>query len=125
MEIIVSAVLMLVLDWLYLSNIGTPLFSKMVNNIQSSELKLNVGGAVGAYILMIIVLYKFILYERRSPMDAFLLGVCIYGVFDFTNYAIFKDYKMIPAGLVDMIWGGILFYSVTYLTYKALGVTRR
>ena len=31
--------------------------------------------------------------ERRAPKDAFLLGFCIYGVFDFTNIAIFKKYK--------------------------------
>jgi len=125
MEVIVLAVSMLILDWLYLTNIGSPLFSKMVSEIQSSELKLRVGGAVGAYALMVLVLYKFIIVERRSPIDAFLLGLCIYGVFDFTNYAIFTKYEMIYAGLVDMLWGGLLFYLVTYITYKAFGVTRR
>lgn len=125
MEVIVIAISMLVLDWLYLSNIGSPIFSKMVSEIQSSELKFRLGGALGAYALMVLVLYKFIIVERRSPIDAFLLGLCVYGVFDFTNYAIFTKYEMIYAGLVDMLWGGLLFYLVTYITYKALGVTRR
>jgi uncharacterized membrane protein len=125
MEFIVPAVSMLVLDGLYLSNVGGPMFGKMVKKIQSSDLKMNVGGAVGAYTLMLLALYKFILLERRPPSDAFLLGLCIYGVFDFTNYAIFTEYEMMYAGLVDMVWGGILYYIVTWVTYKVLGITRR
>ena len=125
MEIIVSAISMLALDGLYLYNVGGPIFGNMVKKIQGTELKMNVGGAMGAYILMVFALYKFILSERRSPSDAFLLGLCIYGVFDFTNYAIFTDYDMMYAGLIDMIWGGMLYYIVTWITYKVLGITRR
>ena len=125
MEVVVSAVSMLALDGLYLSNVGGPLFGKMVKKIQGSELKMNVGGAVGAYTLMVFALYKFILVERRSPSDAFLLGLCIYGVFDFTNNAIFSDYEMMYAGFMDMLWGGLLYYTVTWITYKVLGITRR
>ena len=125
MEVIVSAVSMLALDGLYLSNVGGPIFGKMVKKIQGSDLKMNVGGALGAYTLMVVALYKFILVERRSPFDAFLLGLCIYGVFDFTNYAIFSDYDMMYAGFMDMLWGGLLYYTVTWITYKVLGITRR
>lgn len=125
MEVLVPVVSMLVLDGLYLSNVGGPMFGKMVRKIQGSDLKMNIGGAVGAYMLMVFALYKFILVERRSPSDAFLLGVCIYGVFDFTNYAIFTEYEMMYAGFMDMIWGGILYYIVTWITYKVLGITRR
>jgi len=125
MEFIVPAVSMLVLDGLYLSNVGGPMFGKMVRKIQGTDLKMNIGGAVGAYTLMVLALYKFILVERRSPSDAFLLGLCIYGVFDFTNYAIFTEYEMMYSGLMDMVWGGILYYIVTWVTYKVLGITRR
>ena len=59
--------------------------------------------------------------DRKSPNDAFILGLCIYGVFDFTNYAIFKNYNMF-IGALDMLWGGILYYVVTWLTYKILGI---
>jgi len=59
--------------------------------------------------------------ERKSPNDAFLLGFCIYGVFDFTNVAIFKKYKYVPS-VVDMFWGGILFYITTWVTYKILKI---
>jgi len=41
MDYIVPAFSMLALDTIYLSNIGGPLFDKMVRNIQKEEMKLN------------------------------------------------------------------------------------
>ena len=59
--------------------------------------------------------------DRRSPNDAFILGFCVYGIYEFTNIAIFKNYKWIAA-IVDTLWGGILFYTATYITYKILSI---
>jgi uncharacterized membrane protein len=119
MEYAVPAFSMLALDSLYLSNIGGPLFVNMVKGIQKEDMKVNMFGATGSYIFLIFVLYKFIILERKPPTDAFLLGLCIYGIYDFTNIAIFKNYKLLPA-LVDTVWGGVLFYMVTWFTYKAM-----
>lgn len=121
MDYIVAAFSMLALDSVYLSSIGGSLFNKMVRNIQNEDMKIDMYGVVGSYILLVLVLYKFIIMDRRSPSDAFILGLCVYGVFDFTNIAIFKNYKWIPA-IVDTLWGGVLFYTVTYITYKILSI---
>jgi uncharacterized membrane protein len=121
MDYIIPAFSMLALDSIYLSNIGGPLFAKMVNGIQKEDMKLNIFGAIGSYILLILVLYKFIIIERKPLSDAFLLGFCIYGIFDLTNIAIFKNYQIIPA-IVDTVWGGVLFYTVTWITYKLLRI---
>ena len=67
------------------------------------------------------MLYKFIIKERKSPNDAFILGICIYGIFDFTNMAIFKKYEIIPS-IIDTLWGGCLFYMVTLITYKIVRI---
>ena len=112
---------MLTLDSIYLSSIGGPLFRPMIKKIQKEELKLNIYGAIACYILLILVLYKFIIKERNTPNNAFLLGFCIYGIFDTTNYALFNNYKIIPA-IIDSLWGGCLFYIVTIITYKILGI---
>ena len=121
MDYIIPAFSMLALDGLYLSNIGGPLFAKMVKGIQKEEMTLNIYGVVGSYILLVLVLYKFIVLERKSPTDAFILGLCVYGVFDFTNIAIFKNYKWMT-GMLDTLWGGILFYLVTFITYKIMSI---
>ena len=60
-------------------------------------------------------MYYFIVNKRQSILDAFLLGISVYGVYETTNYAIFKDWNPL-IGLVDTIWGGILF-SITYFLY--------
>jgi len=121
MDYIIPAFTMLTLDSIYLSSIGGPLFRPMIQKIQKEEFKLNIYGAIACYILLILVLYKFIIKERNTPNNAFLLGFCIYGIFDSTNYALFNKYKLIPA-IIDSFWGGCLFYIVTIITYKTLGI---
>jgi len=121
MNYLIPAFTMLSLDSIYLSQIGAGLFGPMVKQIQNEKLTLNYYGATICYVLLLIVLYKFIIKENKSPKDAFLLGFCIYGVFDSTNIAIFKKYQYFPA-IVDMIWVGILFYLTTMITYKILKI---
>ena len=121
MDYIIPAFTMLTLDSIYLSAIGGFLFKPMINNIQKEKLKLNIYGAIACYILLILVLYKFIIIDRKSPNDAFILGFCVYGIFDSTNYALFNNYKIFPA-VIDSLWGGCLFYIVTLITYKILRI---
>jgi uncharacterized membrane protein len=121
--IIILLVTVLVLDSIYLSLIGGPLFDPMIKKIQSNKMKVNLYGASVVYILMIVVLYYFIIKEKKTPNEAFILGFCIYGIFDFTNYALFNDYELLPS-VVDMVWGGILFYLTTYITYKYMSMTK-
>lgn len=121
MDYIIPTFSLLAVDSIYLSTVGGYMFGNMVNKIQNDKMRINLYGAVGSYILISLVLYKFIIYEKRSPTDAFILGFCVYGIFDFTNYALFTNYNLIT-GLVDTVWGGLLFYIVTLITYKALGI---
>lgn len=117
MDYIVPAITMLTLDGIYLSTVGGSIFSRMIKNIQKEEMAINTYGVIGSYILLVLVLYKYIISQRKSLVDAFILGICVYGVFDFTNLALFKNYSIIPA-MVDTLWGGFLFYLVTLITYK-------
>ena len=121
MDYIIPAFTMLTLDSVYLSSIGGFLFKPMIQKIQKESFKLNIYGAIACYILLILVLYKFIIMEKKTPNDAFILGFCIYGIFDSTNYALFNNYKLLPA-IIDSLWGGCLFYIVTIITYKILGI---
>ncbi len=90
-------------------------FTKLVSKIQKSPLKLKVLPTLFCYIFLIFTLYYFIVFKNASFFDAFLLGLGIYGVYDTTNMAIFKDwdYKTV---IIDTLWGGILF-SLTYFIY--------
>jgi uncharacterized membrane protein len=104
---------------IYLKNLGTPIFSKLIKNIQGTNLKLNIYGAIASYLFLIIAINYFIIIPNKSILSAFILGLCIYGVFDATNLAIFEKYS-IKASIVDTIWGGTLFTITTFLTYKLI-----
>jgi uncharacterized membrane protein len=117
MKVLIVSLLLILIDSVYLSLLGGPLFKNMIKNIQNDDLKVNVQAASFTYILLVYLLYYFIINQNKKPFEAFILGFCVYGIFDFTNLTIFNNYKLIPA-LIDMLWGGTLFYIVTLVTYK-------
>lgn len=110
------SLIMLFIDIVYLT-ISQPLFSTVVKSIQKTPLQLNYYGALGAYISMVIALYYFIIRDKKTVLEAGLLGMCVYATFDFTNMAIFKNWDIITA-IIDIVWGGILFMTTTYSVYK-------
>ena len=113
---IISSILLVLVDSIYLFFIGKPVFDKTVAAIQNSALVVNIAPAIFTYILMAILLNYFIISVNKSPFDAFILGFCAYGIFDFTNMAIFKKYNLRTA-ITDTLWGAILFFTVTSITY--------
>ncbi len=66
--------------------------------------------ALPVYLLLVIA----VLYYPKSLMEALMLGVIIYGVFDFTVIAMFADIPL-KLAMFDMVWGGI-FFGALYLT---------
>ena len=108
------SVIILILDYIYLGSILKDPFMKVIKKIQKKEGKVNFYYAAVVYLLMITSIHYFIITEERAPFSAFILGIIIYGVFDFTNLAIFADY---PIGLAihDTIWGGTLFFLTTLI----------
>ena len=115
-EVITSGIIMLFFDYFYLSTQGKH-FNKIINNIQGSNIKFKLEGAIVCYIFLIVAINYFIINEKKSINDAFLLGLCIYSVYESTNYAIIDKWNGLPVYL-DAIWGGILFSLTTYFTYE-------
>lgn len=115
-RLFISTIILLLLDIIYL-NFMTGDFKEMVKNIQGLPIAPRTAGAIVSYILIIWALNKFILDENKTPMDAAILGLVIYGVFDSVNYAIFRNYS-IKVGVMDTLWGAILLATTTYLTYS-------
>jgi len=116
--ILISSVLFLVFDIAFLS-LNKEMFSQMVTKIQRFSMKINYFSAIVCYFFLLFVLYYFILREKKTPFEAFLLGLCVYGVFETTNASIFKNWD-IRIVLMDTLWGGVLFFLTTYFTYLLL-----
>jgi uncharacterized membrane protein len=117
-KIIISGLLMLILDYFYLSSTSN-FYKKIIENIQKQDFKIRYVSAIFCYLFLIFSLYYFILKDNRKVLDAFILGICIYAVFELTNFAIFNKWT-IKAVFLDTLWGGILFSLTTYLTYKLI-----
>ena len=114
-QVVISAITMLLLDFVYLSAFSG-FFNKLVISIQGSKIKFNALGAILCYILLIGGLNYFIISRKKSLQEAFLLGIVIYGVYETTNLAILEKWKM-EAVALDTLWGGILFALTSKITY--------
>ena len=113
--LLVSSILLLSIDSIYL-NMIKGYFINQVKLVQGNQLNVNYFGAALCYLFLIIGLNYFIIKPRKNVKDAFLLGIIIYGVFETTNYALFKNWSIFTV-IIDTLWGGLLFGLTTYLTY--------
>lgn len=128
MNIVVVIILFLVLDFMYVSLVASR-YSMMISKIQNAPFKTNIISAMLTYIVLIITLVcvvfpyatqkarndrSFTSLVKVSFFSGFLIGFAIYGVFNSTNVAIFKDYS-IGLALLDTLWGSTLFFIITFL----------
>lgn len=111
-----SAVIFIVLDSIYL-NIIKKYFNIQIKVIQGFDIQINIIATIITYIFLIFGLNYFIIREKKSVKNAALLGFVIYGVYEFTNLALFKKWFLLTA-LVDTIWGALLFGITTAIVYK-------
>ena len=120
---LVSAILFVALDFVYL-NLIKGIFLKQIQSIQGEPVKVNLLGIVLCYIFLIIGINYFIIEPNKSVSDAFLLGLVIYGVYETTNYALFKNWSATIL-IIDTLWGGILFATTTFIINKLRKLFRR
>ena len=112
---IIPTIIILILDAIYLYT-TKPIMEKQINIIQKSSIKLNMLSVTLCYITIILGLYYFIWKPHKPVKDAFLLGLFSYGIYEFTNWAIFKDWKPFIV-VLDILWGGTLFALTTFIFY--------
>ena len=115
-SLLISAILFVCIDAIYL-NLMKGYFNAQVKNIQGSPIQLNFVGALITYIFLIYGLNYFIISKNKSVNEAFLLGIVIYGVYEFTNLSLLKNWHILTT-ILDTTWGGVLFASTTYIVYK-------
>jgi|TARA_X000000368_G_scaffold396643_1_gene365096 uncharacterized membrane protein len=118
-DLIVTAIVYLTIDIVYIMT-NTRSFKKYFSFIQGSPATFKRIPVVMAYLILTLGLYYFIIKDRRPVTDAFLFGVLIYGVYDFTNYATLKKWTL-AFSIKDTLWGGIVFTISTFIIYKILG----
>lgn len=121
MSAFVSIITLIVLDLLWILFFMSKKYQKQVMEVQGSKLVIDKMSVIYVYILMIIGLVVFVLPNIRmgselkdSLMYGFLFGVVVYGVYDFTNNALFENWNTTLA-YIDILWGGFVFFISSYV----------
>ena len=112
-------VILLLIDLPMILLINKNMYEKQLNSIngvsslgeQKDVNKLQkYGSAAICYLLLAFSLYHFAV-KQRSLLNAGLLGLVIYGVYNTTNSATITKYNVQTAA-IDTVWGSVLFMIV-------------
>ena len=115
LEFLIILVIFFLVDIIYLKIVSGN-YNKAIKRIQGSAMNLKGSYAFITYLIMTFVLYYFIISRGGNYLDAVVLGISTYGIFNFTNLAVLKDWPLSMA-ITDTIWGGVLFLLITII-YK-------
>lgn len=136
---LISVVLLLILDFMYVFAFKNT-YMALIKKIQNSRKpEINILSAILSYVVIIIgFLFVVVpnidlrlsngnqLSKHHVLKTAFisggLLGFVIYGVFNTTNVALFKDYSITTA-MIDVVWGTLLFF-ISALFYTILSTSK-
>ena len=119
-QYLLTAVIFVILDGIYL-NLIKGYFNKQVKSIQGSDIQINFIATAITYILLIFGLNYFIIQKHKSIQDSAILGLIIYGVYELTNLALFKNWSILTV-IIDTAWGATLFALTTSIVYKIMGI---
>lgn len=113
--------LVLVIDFSWIQWIMKAKYAEMIPKIQKSPLTIRYIPVLLSYLTIILPIVFFsvpnIRKESRWKDSLFyggLLGVFMYGMFSFTNYALIKNWTL-EVVFLDTVWGGILYTIVSYI----------
>jgi uncharacterized membrane protein len=110
-----TLVVFLSLDFVFLYSMRS-MFNKQIIAVQGSPVVFDIYAAAICYIALIFGIYYFIIREKKSILEAFLLGVIIYAVYETTTLALLKNWTYKTA-IIDTTWGGVLFALTTFIVY--------
>ncbi len=120
---LIAFLVFIITDSIWLSFIAKNLYFQNYGpwlNLVNGQLKPLWWAAIMVYLLFALSVIVFIIpLAHNSPFWAAvygaILGAVIYGVYDFTCLAIFKDFP-IGMGLLDWLWGIVLCSWGSFLT---------
>jgi uncharacterized membrane protein len=125
---LVAIFVLIIVDLIWVT-LNKPMYKSLVFGVTNRAMDINLPSAIVAYSLMIvgfvaIVLPQIIVKPGSSILDfamtalryGGLFGLVVYGIFNATNYAIFKNYSL-KVSLIDTLWGitGYTFASFVYI----------
>ena len=112
-KILVIAIGMAILDlpWLYIQG---PWVQDFVRDIQAGR-SMNVRMWAGIPVYLALA---YLVTQQISAPRAFLTGLCVYAVYDFTQLFVFDQYPVTFA-ILDSLWGGLLMALAWWISHRA------
>lgn len=118
---VLAAITLCVLDIIWIMAFMGKQYRGMVLNIQKEPMIPNKLYAIAAYCLMIFGLIWFVMKNidnseklKTSAINGLAFGITLYGVYNTTAGAIFKNWRW-QIMLIDIIWGGCVFFISAYI----------
>jgi uncharacterized membrane protein len=113
---LLAAVILVVLDSIYL-NLIKNYFMNQIKIVQGTPIQINFLAVILCYVFLVFGLNYFIIRQNKSVTDAFLLGLTIYAVYEFTSMGLLKKWSWLTV-IMDTTWGATLFGLTTFIVYK-------
>lgn len=112
-----------IMDGVWLGLLQKSAYQQQFADIQGSPLAVKIPGAVWSYLAMAAIILVFVVPRvsaenlvQESLLYGAALGFLVYSIYNGTNYATLKDYRLSTA-IKDTLWGTVLF------AVAALGAT--
>lgn len=128
--ILITVIMVADIIWL---TVQKPRYNSLVTAVQGSQIKVKYAPAFFTYILVVLSIIFIAIplvrmqlgKKNKSTGHIFttsliyggMVGLCIYGIFNFTNMSIFKDYKLSVA-IMDTTWGVVLYTLACFLFFQ-------
>tara|TARA_B100000123_G_C25698594_1_gene414322 strand:- start:220 stop:627 length:408 start_codon:yes stop_codon:yes gene_type:complete len=123
--LVLSVIFFLVLDALFIGAFMKD-WQSLLLRVQGEKMEVRMLSAFAVYVIMVLAwvyfVYKPFLVHKsvgEAVKTGAILGFCIYGVFELTNFAIIKKWDM-KFVLMDTFWGAALYALVSYFTLSLL-----
>jgi uncharacterized membrane protein len=117
MNLLKTILILPIIDFIYLKLISS-YFKQQIRDVQGSDSNFRIIPAILCYIALVVILYMFVINtndtKENKIIKAFILGLCVYAVYEMTNYALLDKWH-VETVIIDTLWGGILFALTTFL----------
>jgi uncharacterized membrane protein len=115
--------ILLIIDSIYLFGLKN-IHNKQIKDIQKEDLQVRYYPAVLFYLIAgLAFVYYIYPLGKKNETDIIkygaLMGLLMYGTFDFTNLALFKNYTLKYA-IMDTVWGMTVMAISSYLVFKII-----
>ena len=117
MEFLKSFLIFFVIDTIFIQLFSKKLWMKNVKNVSNQDLVVKPIYAILSYLC--IALGIFFVHKNLSYnwINGIFLGLAIYGTYNFTNLAIFKNYDLYT-GILDTVLGTLSISLTLYILEK-------